>query len=146
LLVVSLAAGLLLLLGVNRTWPAPAQERADAQDADPKPFPTPLSPDLPFDVDVEALSRLDRDKQIPEAQRLFDIFAWQMFIALNWPADRDGAPDKSKSMNDNTSKRVWMGWRRNDSVFLPTGEKPAPWEPRKALQEQQYTFGASVRC
>ena len=36
-------------------------------------FPTPLSPDLPFDIDVEAFRKLDRDKQIPEAQRLFDI-------------------------------------------------------------------------
>jgi hypothetical protein len=95
---------------------------------EPLKFPTPLSPDLPFDINVEEFRRLDRDKQIPEAQRLFDIFAWQAFIALNWPAKADGTPDRDKDMSDNASPRVWMSWRSNESVFKPDGSRPAPWE------------------
>src|SRR5438046_2971950 len=91
-----------------------------------EPFPKLLSPELPYDVDVEALAKLDRDKQVPEAQRLFDVFAWRALIALNWPAKPDGSPDIAKNMSDNSSKRVWESWRRNDTIFLPDGAKPAP--------------------
>ena len=94
-------------------------------------FPEPLSPDLPFDINVDEFRKLDRDKQIPEAQRLFDIFAWQAFIALNWPAKADGTADRDKDMSDNTSPRVWMGWRTNESVFKPDGSRPEPWDGAK---------------
>jgi hypothetical protein len=108
-------------------------------------FPEPLSPDLPYDVEVEALAKLDRDKQVPEAQRLFDTFAWQAFIALNWPATADGEPDKVKNMKDNAAKRVWMSWRRNDSVFLPDGRKPDPWDSRLALAEKDHYLWRSSK-
>jgi hypothetical protein len=96
-------------------------------------FPTPLSPILPFDINVEDFRKLDRDKQIPEAQRLFDVFAWQTFIALNWPATADGSPNESKSMSDNASARVWMSWRTNDSVFKPDGGRPDAWDGGKNI-------------
>ncbi|MBK8907015.1 MAG: hypothetical protein IPM60_03670 [Rhodospirillales bacterium] len=100
-------------------------------------FPRPLSPDLPHDVDVDALHKLDRDGQVPEAQRLFDIFAWQAFIALNWPANSDGAPDREKTIADAEAPRVWMGWRTNDSIYLPDGGKPAPWDAAKEHAERE---------
>ena len=96
-------------------------------------FPQPLSPDLPYDVDVDVLRQLDRDGQVPEAQRLFDIFAWQAFVALNWPATSDGTPDRDKTIADSRAPRVWMGWRTNESVYLPDGSMPAPWDPAKDL-------------
>lgn len=127
-----LAAVLSISKGVSRCADAPKAATA-VED-----FPKPLSPDLPYDVDVETLAKLDRDNQIPEAQRLFDTFAWQAFIALNWPATADGEPDKAKSMKDNTANRVWMSWRRNDTVFLPNGEKPKPWNSHLALAEKDH--------
>ncbi|HTU17159.1 MAG TPA: hypothetical protein VMG10_03795 [Gemmataceae bacterium] len=134
--------GVLLVAAILAAWqnrpgaPASGETPPGAASA-PKPFPVPLSPELPHDVDVEALSKLDRDKQVPEAQRLFDIFAWRVFIALNWPADANGQPDPTKTIKDCTAKRVWMSWRRNDTIFLPNGEKPQPWEPQKALAQSQ---------
>lgn len=101
-------------------------------------FPTPLSPGLPYDVDVEALAKLDRNAQVPEAQRLFDVFAWQCFVALNWPARMDGEPDETKTLADHKAKRVWMGWRRNDTVFLPDGGKPSPWDAGKEIADEQH--------
>lgn len=114
----------------------PAKLRAPEKRA--TTFPRPLSPELPYDVDVAALAQLDRDAQIPEAQRLFDVFAWQAFLALNWPATADGEPDTTKSLADQVGKRVWMGWRRNDTIFLPDGGKPAPWNAGKEISEDQH--------
>jgi hypothetical protein len=135
------ALGLLsaCLLPPNRAEPGKAPAENPVAPA-AQTFPTPLSPDLPYDVDVAALGRLNRDTQVPEAQRLFDIFAWQAFLALNWPADENGAPDRSKTLRDSTSRRVWMSWRRNDTIFLPTGEKPAPWNAKASLKQKRYLW------
>ncbi len=105
--------------------------------ASPLDFPQPLSPDLPYDIDVEADRKLDRDTQVPEAQRLFDIFAWQAFIALNWPANADGTPDRKKTIADTEAPRVWMSWRTNDSIYLPDGGAPAPWDAVKKLADYE---------
>ena len=88
----------------------------------------PITPTLPLDVDLEALSTLDFDKQLPEAQRIFDQFAWQSFIALNWPAAADGQPDASKTIADNTSPRVWEYYRETSTIFLEDGGAPQSWD------------------
>ena len=124
----SLMGGFVAVAGVAS---AANPEEMRASPAPLSAFPAPLSPDLPFDIDVEAFRKLDRDKQIPEAQRLFDIFAWQTFIALNWPANADGSPNRDKTLSDNTSPRVWMSWRTNDSVFKPDGSRPDAWDGAK---------------
>jgi hypothetical protein len=102
---------------------------ARAQVAPPlADFPTPLSSQLPYDVDVPTVRMLDDQNQIEQAQRLFDILSWQAFIALNWPAGPDGQPDPAKSISDNTSPRVWSYWRNADTIFLPNGAKPKRWD------------------
>jgi hypothetical protein len=93
----------------------------------PLPSAFAVSPDLPYDVDVAALRALNRDTQVPEAQRLFDTFAWRVFVALNWPAGPDGKPDRARGLSDNATPRVWMGWRPNETVFKPDGGTPEPW-------------------
>lgn len=90
-------------------------------------YPTPLSPDLPYDVDSAAVRRLTRSGNVPEAQRLFDVFAWQTFLALNWPARPDGAPDRGKTLADARSPRVWEFMRESGTVFLEDGARPQPW-------------------
>lgn len=103
-------------------------------------YPTPLSPDLPYDVDVAKLRSLSDspakpnppytipDDNVPTAQRLFDIFAWQSFIALNWPALPDGAPDKAKTPADNTAPRVWERFVEISEVFREDGAAPKTWK------------------
>ena len=98
-------------------------------------FPSTFSPEIPEDVDVEALRKLDRDNQIPEAQRLFDILAWRLFLAINWPAKPDGTPDTAKDLGDATSPRVWMSWMANEDIFRPDGGKPVNWDPAVALKQ-----------
>ncbi len=99
-----------------------------------------LSPDLPHDVDVEALRRLDRERQVPEAQRLFDRFAWQAFIALNWPTRADGQPDRARTMSDNSSPRVWMSWRANETIYRSDGGAPDAWSPGRELQPREHVL------
>lgn len=97
-----------------------------------------ISAQLPYDVDVERLRRLNRDEQIPEAQRLFDAFAWQLFLALNWPARPDGMPDPTKTLSDASTPRVWMAWRSNETIFRPQGARPEPWDARHQISPSQH--------
>ena len=125
---------------------------AAQEPASPAQFPVPLSPDLPYDVNVEQLRSLSETPQqpkppftipgdnIPSAQRLFDIFAWQSFLALNWPAKPDGAPDKDKTLADSAAPRVWEGFTEISQVFRENGAPPAPWKAAVEASWKNRTF------
>ncbi|WP_297771287.1 hypothetical protein [uncultured Roseovarius sp.] len=61
-----------------------------------------------------------------------DCYAWQLFVALNWPAVVDQkAPDSTKEFGDE-GRVVWETWRnvRNgapDTVFKMDGSDPGDW-------------------
>jgi hypothetical protein len=67
------------------------------------------------------------DKDLPAAQRLFDIFAWKTFLALNSPVRPDGAPDTTKAIADvgTDGPLVWSRWMQSSDIFLPNGARPA---------------------
>lgn len=90
-------------------------------------FPDRFSSQLPYDVDVGRVRFLDVHGALREAQREFDIFSWESFLALNWPAAPDGRPDESRTLADITAPRVWSSWRAASTIFLPDGGKPAAW-------------------
>jgi len=99
----------------------------------------PLSPDLPYDVDVPALRALSStpNQELPPydipgenvsyAQRLFDVYAWKSFIAFNWPAKADGQPDPAKNLSDSQSPRVWESYVEVGRVYQEDGKAPLPW-------------------
>jgi mono/diheme cytochrome c family protein len=62
------------------------------------------------------------------AQRAFNIFGWQQFIALNWPAAPTvhGSPDQSRPIAA-PGPRVWETWKETAEVYLPDGRKPPAW-------------------
>jgi hypothetical protein len=105
-----------------------------------RPFPLPFSSDLPYDVDVAAVRRMDRQGHVLNAQREFDILAWQAFIALNWPADTMGKPAKGKTVADSNGDRVWSFWRPATTIFLPDGAPPKPWVAGEAVAEETPLF------
>lgn len=114
---------------------------AFAQTTPPgRAFPLPLSPDLPYDVDVVRVQELDREGHVLEAQREFDILAWQAFIALNWPAEANGKPDPRKSIADKEADRVWNFWRPSSTIFLPDGAPPKPWGTEGLTAEDSLSF------
>ena len=67
-------------------------------------------------------------------QRSADIFSWQEFIALNWPAlpGERGAPDASKKISD-SGPRVWETWKEEYEVYLKDGQKPKPWNDTEPI-------------
>ena len=42
----------------------------------------------------------------PKTQPCFDVFSWQSFVALNWPANSDGSPGKGSFTDDPQAMRV----------------------------------------
>ncbi|MBL7802331.1 MAG: hypothetical protein JNL02_01250 [Saprospiraceae bacterium] len=72
---------------------------------------------LPIDVN-EDVSRVGYDSDLdPVKQTPFDIFSWQTFIALNWPAGPDGHP-LSVGLQDSTGVfRVWEYYTDPAEIF-----------------------------
>lgn len=51
-------------------------------------------------------------------QPFLDYFGWQMFVALNWPADAEGKPLADGSITDHLdAPRVWQSFRSRDDAF-----------------------------
>jgi hypothetical protein len=148
----TIAAGLALPLGALTLGAAPA---ASAYGLD---FPLPFSSALPYDVDVAALRALSDtpdqpappytipDANIPAAQRWFDIYSWQAFLALNWPALPDGRPNAKLTLADSTTPRVWEYYVDAGQVYRKDGAAPLPWEKAVAasLKKEFWMHGMSV--
>jgi hypothetical protein len=112
------------------------------------PFPSVLSPKLPYDVDAALIDRLmklvhpknggeyspeDTDRVIV-AQREFDILSWQAFLALNWPQKAYGVP--TPTINHPNADPLWSYWVPIQKIFLPNGARPEyPWNPAKGEKE-----------
>lgn len=120
---------------------------ADSVLAAPEKAPVRLSSELPFDVNVKEVRTLVGQGKVIDAQRAFDVLAWQTFVALNWPANAKGEPDKSKTIADTLAPRVWNFWRPAETVFLPDGKRPAPWSitNNRALETPVFRAKAAWR-
>jgi mono/diheme cytochrome c family protein len=103
-------------------------------------YPTPFSSQLPYDVNIEALRALSDtpektlppytipDENIPPAQRWFDIFSWQAFLALNWPALPNGEPNNQLTLADSKTPRVWEYYVDATFVYRKDGAAPLSWK------------------
>jgi hypothetical protein len=91
----------------------------------------------------------------PEQSRpWFDVFSWQSFIALNWPASGQGRgsaqspSDSSAFLNAaNGSLRVWESYKESWELFGQGNQRPTPFddwdsavEPCGGLQPGQLAF------
>lgn len=57
-----------------------------------------------------------------------DLYAWQLFVSLNWPADAGKCkPDSNKTLGDE-GFTVWETWQSREEIFLENAEKPASWK------------------
>lgn len=58
----------------------------------------------------------------------FSQFAWQQFVALNWPASTQrGKPDCQRSIGA-SGPTVWETFKTTDQLFLPGAADPGPWQ------------------
>ena len=63
-----------------------------------------------------------------------DCLAWQDFIYFTWPAKagQRGVPDPSVKL-DAGGATVWETYRTDETVFLPDGINPGPWNEPQLL-------------
>jgi hypothetical protein len=56
------------------------------------------------------------------------LFAWSLFINLNWPARLDvrGMPDPNKPFGG-PGPVVWQTWKTSQNLYVKPGETPLPW-------------------
>lgn len=95
-------------------------------------FPLQIGPKTPYDVDIELEKKLLKQNEIAEAQRLFDILSWQMFVSLNWPRDASGNP--MAEISDN-GQPVWESWKESFEIFKSDGSAPEKDVRTKVLPE-----------
>jgi hypothetical protein len=83
-----------------------------------------LAPAMPGDVDINLQHALEAKHAFPEVQREFDLYSWQMFLALNWPTDDKGqaAP---KFTDTAFGAPHWTLWHNSASIYQTDGSTPA---------------------
>lgn len=93
-----------------------------AENARTQTYPVP-QPKLNYEIPVNP--RLS-DKVYPyNPETGFGAFAWQTFVALNWPADANGNPLENNKIGQSPEQpRVWEFYKGADQIFLPNGETP----------------------
>jgi hypothetical protein len=101
---------------------------------DPPAAAVVFKPELPADVEdgTADFSFVHDPAHIPEAQRIFDRFAWQLFVGYNWPANAEGGPDPKITLKQDSSEgtwrpRVWETTAEASSLFQRYGAAPQPW-------------------
>ena len=86
-------------------------------------FEPKLTSDLPGDVFVPMKEALEKNSQFPQVQRLFDLWSWQAFLAVNWPTSNAGQPAASIGPYAG-SNPAWSRWHESNGIFLPNGATP----------------------
>lgn len=89
---------------------------------------------MPGDVDMALKKRLENQKLFAQVQREFDLYSWQMFLALNWPTNDAG--QAAQALTDGADP-AWSRWAVSSSIFRADGARPAacgrPHEGRTAV-------------
>ncbi|MEO6632115.1 MAG: hypothetical protein ABIN13_10350, partial [Mucilaginibacter sp.] len=106
-------------LGSASCGNGPSGNKTASTATDSGQVKTPLSPVLPFDVTLPT-SHFVLEGNV---RRSFDIFSWDSFIAMCWPAQGHGVIGQ---FGDNPT--IWESWKKNYEVFLDNGLPPAPWD------------------
>ncbi|MEH6421088.1 cytochrome C [Pseudomonas sp. CGJS7] len=98
-----------------------AQARPQQDWGGNTPPPPALSPNIPHEISVP-----QSNPNLQDLQDDFDMFSWQSFVAVNWPADANGNPKQGATIGPNVPT-VWENWKESREIFLPGGKTPPPW-------------------
>lgn len=98
-----------------------------------------LSPTIPLAITTTkpiSLSSLQHD---------FDVFSWQSFVALNWPAQVNGQANTDVTIGQaEASLRVWQHWQGSRDIFLPAGAAPPAFGLASGLPDVCKTLDPNV--
>jgi hypothetical protein len=111
---------------------APLSHAADPHPAAATPaylahfpnFAPAVAPQMPGDIDVALKTKLDKAKEFARVQREFDLYSWQMFFALNWPTNNQGAAAPSLTATS-FGPPHWTLWHNSSAIFQADGAPPA---------------------
>ena len=56
-----------------------------------------------------------------------DAYAWQLFVALNWPANMEKRSADSNKRLGESGPVVWESWKSASDIFLQGGVDPGNW-------------------
>lgn len=98
-----------------------------------------LQPEIAGDVPTAAIARLRRLGDRRGMQALYDDFAWQNFVAINWPTDDRGRP---RPHLGDAGAPAWVGWRESFEVFAEDGATPAAWGSARRLSPSPHLSAA----
>lgn len=80
-----------------------------------------------------ATTPTDACPRFGEFQSDVDVYSWNTFIAVNWPADTSTCQgDTSRSILSGQGPVVWETWALASDVFVSPGSQPAAWCPSKS--------------
>ena len=82
-----------------------------------------LTPQLPGDVDITLKTKLENAGLFPQVQREFDLNAWQMFLAVNWPTNNQNRPALRITDTSFGAPR-WTLWHNSSTIFQVNGAPP----------------------
>ena len=106
-----------------------------------------LTPQVPGDVDITLKKELEAKGEFAKVQREFDLNAWQMFLALNWPTDDQGQP--APQLEDTSfGPPRWTLWHDSSTIFRTNGAVPAacarPAQQRELVVQRDLALPVSV--
>ena len=84
-----------------------------------------LTPQLPGDVDITLKTTLENAGLFPRVQREFDLNAWQMFLAVNWPTNNQGRPALRITDTSFGVAPRWTLWHNSSTIFQVNGGRPS---------------------
>ena len=75
----------------------------------------------------------------------FAVYAWQQFVALNWPAQTGQRGVANCSMNlGSPGQTVWESFKTTDEIFLPGAVDPGPWRDGTGQSVLRYAAKANA--
>lgn len=96
-----------------------------------------LCPQLPYDVNFPFQAGYTAILD-PKIQPAFDMFSWQSFAALNWPADSAGHPIGNSIGDHPEAQRVWEHYPDIAEVF--NAQTPLLLQIKKSRDTKQKVF------
>lgn len=100
-------------------------------------MPNELCSMLPYDIN-EKFGQGYSSQLSPTIQPPFDIFSWQSFVALNWPADSLGNPLKGSIGDHPDAQRVWEYYPDIQEIF--SNSSPLQLQLQDARKSKQKFF------
>jgi hypothetical protein len=110
-------------------------------------FAQALTPQMPGDVDIALKTRLEKASEFAKVQREFDLNAWQMFLAANWPTNNQGQP--APKLEDTAfGPPHWTLWHDSSDIYRANGQIPAacakPVEQRRFVLSRDLSHPVSA--